>query len=267
MTSAKEFLDEGRLAAAIERLTQDVKARPADVASRIFLFELLCFAGDLDRAEKQLDVVAHQSLDMEAGTSIYRHALAAERMRRKVFDEGALPAFLTAPPEHAALHLEALSLQRENEPGKARALLSKSLEVQPSVSGQVDGRPFEEFEDSDLFIGPFLELFVRDRYVWLPFEEIRSIQVGKPRHLRDLIWTQAKLEGIAGDIGEVLLPVLYPGTSSHSNDSIKLGRMTDWVDIGEGLARGVGQRLFMIDGEERAMLQLNAINFNVTGRQ
>jgi len=131
----------------------------------------------------------------------------------------------------------------------------------------VDGRPFEEFEDSDLFIGPFLELFVRDRYVWLPFEEIRSIQVGKPRHLRDLIWTQAKLEGIAGDIGEVLLPVLYPGTSSHSNESIKLGRMTDWVDIGEGLARGVGQRLFMIDGEERAMLQLNAINFNVTGRQ
>lgn len=55
---AKELLDAGRLTAAIEQLGQEVKARPADTQRRTFLFELLCFAGEYDRAKRQLDGLA-----------------------------------------------------------------------------------------------------------------------------------------------------------------------------------------------------------------
>ncbi len=267
MTTGKELLDQGQLSAAIEKVTQDVKSKPADASSRIFLFELLCFAGELDRAEKQLDVVGHQSIEMQVGVGQYGHVLAAERMRRKVFSDGTLPSFLTVPPEYAALHLEALGMQREQQPAKARELLEKSLSMQPSLAGQADGRAFEEFEDSDLFLGPFLELFVNDRYGWLPLEEIRRIEIDKPKHLRDLIWIHAKVEVRAGELGEVVLPVLYPGSDKNPNDAVKLGRMTDWINVGEGLARGAGQRLFMIDGEERAMLEMSEINFIDSGDQ
>ena len=82
MTKARDSYKEGRLSVAIEQQTQEVKAKPADVSARIFLFELLCFAGNLDRAEKQLDVVGHQSAEMEIGAEIYRQVLAAERTRR-----------------------------------------------------------------------------------------------------------------------------------------------------------------------------------------
>ncbi len=262
MTNAKELYERGRLSAAIEQLTQEVKAKPMDNSARIFLFELLCFAGDLDRAEKQLDVIGHQSKEMEVGAAIYKEVLAAERKRRAVFSEGAPPAFLTTPPDYVPFHLEALSLQREHQPDKARVLLAKALDMHPGLTGKVDGEDFHEFEDSDLFLAPFLELYVNDKYAWLPFEQIRRIEFRRPAHLRDLLWAQVKIEARGGDLGEVFLPVLYPGSNLHADDAVKLGRRTDWIDVGAGLARGAGQRLFMIDGRERVMLEINEVVFD-----
>jgi type VI secretion system protein ImpE len=57
---AKELVQGGLLHAAIENVTQAVKHDPTDVMLSTVLFELLCFAGDWDRAEKQLDVIGHQ---------------------------------------------------------------------------------------------------------------------------------------------------------------------------------------------------------------
>jgi type VI secretion system protein ImpE len=231
------------------------------VSSRVFLFELLCFVGDLDRAQKQLDVIGHQSTEMEIGAEIYRQVLTAEGSRRAVFAEGQLPNFLTTPPDYVALYLEALTMQREQQPAKARALLEKALNLRPLIPGQTDGRPFKEFEDADTFLAPFLELIVNEKYAWLPFEEIRRIEIAKPAQLRDLVWTRAKLEAHGGNLGDVFIPALYPGSSQHPNDAVRLGRMTEWMDVGEGLARGVGQRLFLMDGDERAMLEITEVHF------
>ncbi len=265
MTKARESYQEGKLAVAIELQTGEVKARPADVSARIFLFELLCFAGSLDRAEKQLDVVGHQSAEMEIGAEIYRQVLAAERARRAVFTDGRLPDFLAAPPDYAPLHLEAISLQRENQPEKARTLLANALDMHPALAGEVDGQKFNEFEDSDLFLSPFLELIVNDKYAWLPFEQIQRIEIYRPTHLRDLVWARAKLEAWGGDLGEVFLPVLYPGTSDHDSEIVKLGRQTEWMELGAGLFRGAGQRLFVIDGSERVMLEIAEVSFDSVG--
>lgn len=261
MNKAKELLDQGNLAAAISQVTQDVKTRPADIPVRIFLFELLCFAGDFDRAGKQLDVIGHQSQDMQIGTIIYQQILAAEKARRAVFCDAGTPSFLTAPPDYAPFYLEALNLGRSGAADKARVLLEKALELVPMLAGQADGLQFDQFEDSDPFIGPFLELITNDKYSWLPFEQIRRIELAKPEHLRDLIWARAKVEAHGGDLGEVFLPVLYPGSSDHQDDAVKLGRITNWIEIGGGLTRGVGQRLFLAGGQERAMLELKEISF------
>jgi protein involved in temperature-dependent protein secretion len=39
--------------------------------------------------------------------------------------------------------------------------------------------------------------------------------------------------------------------------------MTDWQNLSAGLVRGVGQRLFLADGEEKAMLEVREIAFEV----
>lgn len=261
MADAKELLRLGRLSDAIQQGTLDVKAKPADVSARIFLFELLCCEGDLDRAEKQLDVISHQDAGMQVGAAIYRQILTAEKSRRGVFTEGRLPSFLTTPPEYIALYLEALSQIREKQPARARALLEQALGMQPGLAGQAEGKPFAEFGDSDPFVGPFLELIVNDNYAWLPYEQIQRIDFAKPAQLRDLLWTRAKVEARGGELGEVFLPVLYAGSNESADENIKLGRITDWADIGCGLTRGLGQRLFLIDGQERAMLEISKIDF------
>ena len=62
MPTPKELLDSGNLKAAIEALTQEVREAPADPQKRTFLFELLAFAGEWDRAEKQ--IVAAAGVDL-----------------------------------------------------------------------------------------------------------------------------------------------------------------------------------------------------------
>ncbi len=258
---AKEFLDAGHLSAAIDEINQEVRSHPADARLRTFLFELLCFAGDYVRAERQLGVLGHQSATAEVGVQVYRNILTAEQARRKLLSDGLRPDFLFDPPAYTHLHFEAVNRLREHRPEEAKALLERSEGVRPPLEGRVEGQRFTDFRDADDLLGPFLEVLVHSNYVWVPFEQINRLTISPPKRLRDLLWIPATLESNLGAVGEVFLPVLYAGSSEHGDDQVRLGRMTDWKAVGEGLALGVGQRLFLIDGDERAILEVREVAF------
>src|SRR5512143_2436934 len=122
MIGAKDLLGAGDLQGAIDRMTDEVKASPLDTERRIFLFELLCFAGDFDRAERQLDVVATQSVQTEIGVQVYHNNIKAERDRRRLFSDGLQPHFLVEPPAYVDRHLDALNRMREGNLAQAREL-------------------------------------------------------------------------------------------------------------------------------------------------
>src|SRR5437016_9037397 len=92
------LLNAGELLAAIEQLNREVRSSPTDVQRRTFLFELLCFAGEYQRAERQLDVLGRQSAAADIGAQVYRSLMAAEQARRRLFSEGLSPDFLFPPP-------------------------------------------------------------------------------------------------------------------------------------------------------------------------
>ena len=263
--NAKDLFDAGELSAAVEQLNQEVRVHPTDSRLRTFLFELLCFAGDYQRAERQLDVIAQQSANLELGTQTYRRVLAGERGRIAVATEDSLPTFLLEPPPFVALHLAALRHLGEDKPAEARVLLTQAAEAHPAVRGKVDGQAFSDFSDGDVVLSPFLEAIIRGRYVWVPFAQIRRFTVAAPKHLRDLLWAPGTLETLSGPSGEIFLPVLYSGSFRHQDDLVKLGRMTDWEDAGEGLRRGVGQRMFFVDDGEKSILEIREVEFNVNG--
>lgn len=264
---AKELLDAGHLSAAIEQLNQEVKSHPADSRLRTFLFELLCFAGDYQRAERQLDVIGQQEATAEVGIQVYRNVLVTESARRRLFSEGLRPSFLFDPPPYVHLHLEAVNCLREGNSTGAVELLEKSNSSRPGLKGRVDGQPFLEFRDGDDLIAPFLEVIVHNTYIWLPFEQIKHLEISVPKRLRDLLWIPATLESHLGPVGEVFLPVLYAGSSEHADDRVKLGRMTDWQAVAEELALGVGQHLFFIDGQDRGMLEIRDLEFEAASVQ
>jgi type VI secretion system protein ImpE len=262
MSTAKELLAAGRLDAATEELASNVKANPNALQQRIFLFELLLFAGDWRRAEQQLDVIGQQSAETSLGVQTYRDNLEAERSRSYLFAEGRRPHFIADVPDYINLHLDAINRLREGNVGEARTILDRAEEERRAVGGKLNGQPFSDLRDYNDLLGPVLECIVQGQYTWIPFEQISQLEIDPPKQLRDLFWTPARIETREGTSGEIYIPALYEGSSSHPDNQVKLGRMTDWKDLGEGIYRASGLRLFLIDGEDKSLLESGKIEFD-----
>jgi len=261
MMQAKELFQAGKLNEAIEELVREVKANPNDGSRRTFLFELSCLVGDWERAARQLDVIGHQSAEAELGVMVYRANMKAEQERRRVFAEGVQPHFLREPPAYVDLQVSALGQIIRGEFTEARATLDRAEEERPAMAGKFDGQDFQDFRDYDDRLGGVLELIVKDKYAWLPFEQIKRFEILPPKQLRDMLWASARIEALDGTIGEVYVPTLYPGTSDSDNNQLRLGRMTDWKEVGEDLCNGVGLRLFLVDGQDRTLFEAKSVEF------
>jgi type VI secretion system protein ImpE len=261
MPTPKELLDAGRLDAALETLTQEVKSNPTDATRRIFFFELLCFAGQWDRAEKQIDALSQENPQAALGVQVYKSNVAAEKQRVKLYKEGAAPHFLNEPAPYADIQVDGIRKLAKGEAAEARELFDRAEEQRPALAGKWNGRAFQDFRDYDDAIGGVLELIVKDKYAWLPFEQIRRIEMRPPAKLRDLLWIPTRVEATDGTIGEVFVPALYAGSSASENDQARLGRMTDWKSFGDDVALGVGQRLFLVDDADEPVLEVRTIEF------
>lgn len=262
---AKALLDAGNLTDALAEVKREVKAHPSDSQLRTFLFELLCLAGDLEGAGRQLEVIAHQDTTTALAIVVYQNVIEAEKNRRRVFAEGLEPESLFEKPAYLQNHLEAMKCLNAQQFEQAKVQFEQSEKERPTITGHLDGQAFSEILDGDDRLGPFMELIFHSTYVWLPFEQIKKISIKSPKHLRDLVWIPAEVEGRTGPIGPVFLPVLYVDSCQSENDQVRLGRMTQWDSPDANLALGVGQRLFLVDGEDRGILEIQEVDFDDTG--
>jgi type VI secretion system protein ImpE len=260
--NARECYQCGDLAGAVAAATDEVKRHPTQTSPRGLLAELLCFAGELERADKQLDAIGHQDPQAMLGISLLRQLVRAELSRQEFYLQGRLPEFLGPPPAHVRLALEASICVREGKPGEAAAKLGKAEQLRPHLQGTDGDKPFDDFRDVDDLTSTFLEVFTSTgKYYWIPNERVERIEFHAPERPRDLLWRRAHMIVIEGPDGEVFVPTLYYGSHADKDDRIKLGRMTDWRG-GEGEpVRGFGQRLFLVGEEARSILEIQEITF------
>ncbi len=259
---AQELYEAGQLSEAIEQLKQEVKSNPTDVGQRSFLFSLLCFKGEYQSAEKQLDVISLQSASGEAGSQVYLNVLAAEVERQRFFKANQKPHFLMQPSQYVQLYLDAVKALQSNQTEKVTSLLGNSEEKRPKLQGSLNGKKFSQFSESNDIIAPILELIIHDKYIWLQFEHIMQLQIEQPKKLQDLLWIAARFELRNGQAMGGYIPTRYLDSDRHENDQIKLGRMTDWKSVSEKVFSAVGQRMFFVDGEGIALLEVREINFD-----
>jgi type VI secretion system protein ImpE len=227
--SSQDLYRAGKLDEAIQALGVEVRDNPLDARRRTFLFELLCFAGEYDRSEKHLEVLAGASADADLGAWLYRSALHAERIRQEMFRSDSYPQG-GAPP--------------------------------PAVAGTLNGESFQDLRDADPRIGARLEVFAAGHYTWIPFRHIAAIRMDPPRQLRDLLWAPARVQAAphfrGTELGEVLLPVVAPLSWQHEDPQVRLGRVTEWVDM-DGTELPMGQKLLLVDGEEFPVLEVREL--------
>lgn len=229
--TAKELFKAGKVREAEKMLTAYLREHPSDTAQRTFLFELLCFAGEYARAEKQLSVLADGSIEKETGAIVYYAALHAEKTRHELFEKRAFP---------------------EDSTGTA-------------PKGELNGKPFTDLRDAAPDIGARLEVFAAGAYVWLPFEHLASLEMRPPQRLRDTLWAPALVEAAPSfkgmDLGEVLIPAIYPFSWKDPDQEVWLGRVTDWSADDEGREYPSGQKILLMDGEEVPFLEVRSLQF------
>lgn len=228
--SAQSLFQAGRLDEAIDALSAELRNDPTDARRRTFLFELLCFAGNYDRAEKQLDILSQAGQQAAMGSLLYRSALHAERTRQAMFEADQLPL---------------------------------SSEPSTAIAGTLNGRPFASLEDGDPRVGPRLEIFAAGQYTLLPLAHIESVRMEAPKRLRDLLWAPALVRTAPSfkglELGEVLVPVMAPGSAQDEDDAIRLGRATAWIALEDGREAPIGQRVLRVDGEEVPLLEVREL--------
>ena len=262
MPTPKELLDAGNLKAAIEALTQEVREAPADAHRRTFLFELLAFAGEWDRAEKQIAAAAGSDAPAQLAAELYKGLLQAERQRALVFAGRARPHFLRPVPSYVEKSLAAIGQISEGNHAAARTLLDEAEEERPALSGRRGESAFEDFRDFDDLVGGVVEVVFQGQYAWFPLEQARGLEPTPPKKLRDLLWPGARITADDGTTGDVFLFALYPGSATHPDDLVKLGRMTDWKTLSEDLQTGLGLRAFLVDGEDVSIFELGGVAFD-----
>ncbi len=232
--TAADYFRAGKLAEAIDALGQELRANPLDAKRRTFLFELLCFAGEYDRAQKHLEVLAGGNVDAATGALLYHAALHAERQRQNIFAKGEYP--------------------------------DSAGSTAKTVSGTLNGKPFQSLSDADPRVGPRMEVHGGGDYLWIPFEHIRTVEIQKPQRLRDLLWTPALVrtgpEFRDMDFGEVLTPAISPLSWKHADDAVRLGRTTVWEQDGQGREIPLGQKMLLVDDEEIPYLEVRKLEIN-----
>lgn len=235
--SPRELFQAGKLNEAVQALSNELRDNPTDAQRRTFLFELLCFSGDFERARKHLELLAKANQQAGMGALLYEGLMNSERTRNEVFEKKEYP--------HAPAS-------------------------EKPVRGTLNGKPFEDFRDVDPRIGARLEVFSAGTYVWIPLQHIDSIEFEAPKRLRDLLWFHVLVHTgpsfNQAELGESYIPVLYPFSYKHAEDDAKLGRMTVFEDE-DGQEIPYGAKLFLVDGEEIPLLEIRKIEFDIPAEE
>jgi len=256
---ARELYTAGDLEGAIAAITEVVKKKPADTTARGFLCELLCIAGELERADKQLEIVTNQSAEVAVGVSLVRQLVRAETLRAEFHRDGRVPGFLGEPTEELSLRIEASVHLRAGEGPEAADALGRAEELRPHPTGTMGGSSFDDFRDLDDLTAGVLEVLTSTgKYYWIPWHRVRSLSPRKPERPIDLHWLPVELDVADGPDGVVYLPAIYPG---DDGGALRLGRETDWRRGAGDTVFGRGLRTFLVGDDDRTILQLERLEF------
>src|SRR5205807_10283280 len=148
MNSA-ELVKAGRLEEGLSALQTEIRSKPQDTRLRIFLFQLNCVLGRLDKALTQLQVIAGLNADTMLLAQIFRPVIACELLRREVFAGKRTPLIFGEPMEWMGLLLQANDLVARGEFTAAAESRGKAFEAAPASAGKINGESFEWIADAD----------------------------------------------------------------------------------------------------------------------
>jgi len=251
------LLRSDKLDEAIEYLNAEVKKNPTGIDRRAQLAELLCVAGNLERADTVISAVADIDPKAMVGVALFRQLVRAEQARQQFYSVGRLPEFVVKPDALLELELRAAIAAREGALGELATLVAEREAARVPPSGVAR---FDDFRDLDDLSSAHIEVFTSTgKYFWIPISGIESIELRKPESQRDLLWRRALVSVAHGPDGEVFLPSIYVAKTMTAAQ--RLGHVTEFDDAVDRVALGKGLRTFLVGEESKTIRELGRITF------
>lgn len=258
--STNDLFQAGKLREAISSAADEVRARPTDPGLRLLLSELLCFSGELERADRQLDAITQADSKVLPWVTAFRHLIRADQARHDFFKLGSVPEFLHPPDEAVRALLEASIHLREGNEAEAVRFLSQAEEQRPKLSGECNGKAFQDLRDLDDQTSCIFEVLTSNgHYYWIPIADVEDMEFHEATRPRDLLWRPVHMTVRGGPDGEVYMPAVYPGANAEADENYPLGRLTDWRGGDGSPVRGKGQRTFLVGDEAVPIMDLKSL--------
>ncbi len=254
------LLEAGQLRPAIERLNGVLRGAPTDHASRANLAELLCLAGEFDRAEAQLATLSQQTVDRPVALARLRHLIRAAVAREAWFNQGAVPALLAEPTPGQRAAIDLALAMRAGDENAIATRLEQAEALRPKLSGQVDGAAFDDFRDVDDRSAWFIEVLTGDGgYLWVDAASVAGLRFTPAARPIDLLWREARMALHDGRVADIVIPAQY--VDPRANEAHRLARQTDWTTGAGSAATGCGQRVWLLGDEGYGLLDIGEITF------
>lgn len=243
----------GRLADAIAALEA---ASSTDAADRLFLVQLLLFAGRLGEARSHLALIDSDEPGWPDLARNFLDLMRAER-RRTV---GRCPHFRPeSPPPHVRRRWLAMRAIRDGKPELAQRWIDRADTVAPEVRGFLDGQEFDSLRDADDRFASVLEAIVGGESVWFPWEALRSVRLEPAKFARDSLFRPAMVRLHDGAQFAAHIPLVYPH-SFAADGEFATGLETDFVCPDGGPTRCIGGKLLLVgDGAEVPLREVTMI--------
>lgn len=263
MSDALGLLKEGNLDAALSQAKGAVRNDPGDPEARARLFQLFCLNGEWDRADAQLEALLTSSVAQSPIWKQFQMLLKLERKRQDYHESGEAPAIVGEPEDWMPGFAQAFSLHQKGDVAGGAALRAEALEAAPTAAGNIDDVAFDWLMDGDSRYGPMLEAFLPTEgdYCWVPFSALTSLRIEKPSQINHFVWAPAHFTWSDGRVLHGFVPTRYIGSEASGVAAHALAQGTDWVERGEDVVEGRGQRILMSAEDDFPLLEIREARF------
>lgn len=243
------------------RTTEVVRKQPTNKSERWFLFELLCFGGEWERALLQLQTWATLELEGNARAQLYRRLIQCEMLRGDVFAGRRTPGFVNPAPAWLSALLRANTLMSHGDLPAADDLRATALNEAPTTRGEsTQVGSFEWLADSDSRLGPVCEMAVAGGYRWVPFNDMRSLTLGALTTPADMLWRPITVILRDATVLRGYVPARYPD-SERSTAAVRLMRETTWTSVGQWGVVAVGQKTLTTESGDFGLFEVGECRF------
>lgn len=255
-----------------------VRSNPDNQEHRLALIQYLCLSAKWDQALKQIGQYQKLFPNIQKTLMLYLiENIEAEIRRQAVLTAQQKPQTLEQHAGKLDILQKQLSLvayvveqQKEALSQNYAALSEDSNETPVNLTYFLADKSAKETNgswiiDGDVRTAFVYEYFYRGHYYWQTWGSIESIAFKTPSSLLDVIWRPSEITFSNGKCIQCTTPARYavlPGAEQQWSDILLQCAQTDWVEEGEDLFTGLGQKMLYTDNDDFSLLDIRTIKFD-----